>query len=245
MKIVGVIPARMGSTRLPRKPLQLIAGKPLLEWVVRGAQQSKHLSELWVATDHAEIAKLAEGLGVKAVMTDPALASGTDRVHQAIEGVSDVDVVLNIQGDEPLITGELLDQLIEPMQQDKSLPMATVARPLQLEDLQSKMVVKVVLNKASDAIYFSRWPIPYSRVDATGRETVCLQHIGLYAFRRSFLTEFCATKPTPLELAESLEQLRALYLGAKIRVVPVEHESWGVDTPEDVAKVENLLSQRR
>lgn len=242
MKAIGVIPARFGSTRFPGKPLKKILGKPLLQWVIEGSKSSRKLQEVWVATDHDEIADLARGLGVKVVMTAPDLPTGSDRVYEAVRHEA-VDVVVNIQGDEPLITGELLDQLVAPLLADPSLPMATLGRPLKPGDLESRTTAKIVLNRHGDALYFSRLPIPYSKlaVDAPLPEAVCLKHIGLYAFRKNFLAEFCGQTPTPLELAEGLEQLRALYLGARIRVVQVEHESWGVDTPDDVAKVEAIL----
>lgn len=242
MNAIGVIPARYGSTRFPGKPLKPILGKPLLQWVVEGAKQAKTLDDVWVATDHEEIQALAQKLKVKAVMTSPDLVSGSDRVFAAVQD-SSADVIVNIQGDEPLITGDLLDQLVSPMLEDETLPMATLGRPLQQGDLESRNTAKIVLNDRSEAIYFSRLGIPYSRMDA-GTEPVCLKHIGLYAFRKSFLGRFCKEGPCALEMAEGLEQLRALYLGARIRVVQVQHESWGVDTPEDVAKVEAILRDR-
>lgn len=243
MKAIGVIPARYASTRFPGKPLKEIAGKPLLQWTIEGARQSKLLKEIWVATDHPEIEKLVKSLGVKCVMTESDLPTGSDRVYAAIKN-ADVDVVVNIQGDEPLITGPLLDQLAEPMLSDQLLEMATLGREFKAGDLESKTTAKIVLNAKGEALYFSRFPIPYSRVDAPSKGAIGLKHIGLYAFRKSFLSRFCAQSPTPLELAEGLEQLRALYLGARIKVVKVDHESWGVDTPEDVAKVESLLKTR-
>jgi 3-deoxy-manno-octulosonate cytidylyltransferase (CMP-KDO synthetase) len=248
MRAIGVIPARYASTRFPGKPLKLILKKPLLQWVIEAACTSRNLNEVWVATDHPEIEALAKSCGVKVVMTDPNLATGSDRVHQAVKN-TEADVILNIQGDEPLITGALLDQLVEPMLSDGTLQMATLGRPLQPGDLESRNTAKIVLNQRREAIYFSRLPIPYGRVDALNLSStptaVCLKHIGLYAFRKSFLAEFCAQAPVPLELTEGLEQLRALYLGARIRVVEVDHESWGVDTPDDVAKVEGRLAQRK
>jgi 3-deoxy-manno-octulosonate cytidylyltransferase (CMP-KDO synthetase) len=244
MKSIGVIPARFGSTRFPGKPLKLILGKPLVEWVIEGASKSKRLSEIWLATDHEEIRKIGERKGIPVVMTDPHCPTGSDRVFQAVKE-AEVDVVVNIQGDEPLITGTLLDQLTEPLLADSALAMATLGRELQPGDLENRNTAKIILNSRSEALYFSRFPIPYSRIDAPAKGGICLKHIGLYAFRKTFLKEFCAQAPTPLELAEGLEQLRALWLGARIKVVPVEHESWGVDTPEDVAKVEALLKARR
>lgn len=244
MKAIGVIPARFGSTRFPGKPLKLILGKPLLQWVIEGARTSKKLEAIWVATDHDEIAALAEKAGARAIRTPSELPTGSDRVYHAIRS-EDVDVVVNIQGDEPLITGGLLDRLVEPMLADPGLPMATLGRTLKPGDLHSPNTAKIVLNARSEALYFSRLPIPYSRIDAPSQGAVGLKHIGLYAFRKNFLAEFCAQPPTPLESAEGLEQLRALYLGARIRVVQVDHDSWGVDTPEDVAKVEALLKDRK
>lgn len=245
MNAIGVIPARYGSTRFPGKPLKLIHNKPLLQWVIEAAKKARTLDDVWVATDHEEIQALAQKLGVKAVMTPVDCVSGSDRVYAAVKEQA-VDVVVNIQGDEPLITGQLLDQLVSPLLEDTALPMATLGRPLRPGDLESLNTAKIVLNEKSDALYFSRLPIPYSRggANAAAGEAACLKHIGLYAFRKTFLARFCELGPTALELAEGLEQLRALYLGARIRVVKVEHESWGVDTPEDVAKVEALLRQR-
>ncbi len=159
MKAVGVIPARFASTRFPGKPLKLILGKPLLQWVIEAAKQSQLLNEVWVATDHEEIASLARRCGVKCVMTDPGLATGSDRVYQAIKD-EPVDVVVNIQGDEPLISGGLLDQLAEPMLSDKTLSMATLGRKLQAGDLESKTTAKIVLNHRKEALFFSRFPIP-------------------------------------------------------------------------------------
>lgn len=242
MKAIGVIPARFGSTRFPGKPLKLILGKPLLQWVIEGSQTSRKLSEIWVATDHPEIFALAEKCGARAVMTDSELPTGSDRVHAAAQK-SDADVLINIQGDEPLISGGLLDQLVTPMLSDPTLEMATLGRQIKAGDLESPNTAKIVLNREGEALYFSRFPIPYSKgkVDPQASMALCLKHIGLYAFRKSFLAEFCAHGPTPLESAEGLEQLRALYMGARIKVVEVDHESWGVDTPEDVARVEALL----
>ncbi len=240
MKAIGVIPARFAATRFPGKPLTLILGKPLIEWVIARSKASKHLSEIWLATDHPQIAAVGQRLGVRTVMTPPDLPSGSDRVHWAASE-SDADVLVNIQGDEPLVTGQLLDHLVEPMLMDPNIEMATMARALHAGDLSSRSAVKVVLNRDSEAIYFSRFAIPYSRIDAPEQEAICLKHIGLYAFRKTFLTEFCSQPPTALELSEGLEQLRALYMKARIKVVQTDHDALGVDTPEDVAKVEAVL----
>lgn len=240
-----MIPARWGSTRFPGKPLALIHGKPLLQWVIEGSRRSRMLKEILVATDDERIAHLAQSCGARAVMTDSDLPTGTDRVWQAVRETS-ADVVVNIQGDEPLIEGALLDRLVAPFEADATLEMATLGRALDLEALQSPNTAKIVLNHRDEALYFSRFAIPYSRVSATEESIIegALKHIGIYAYRRSFLKLFCEQRPTILEQMESLEQLRALHLGARIRVVRVEHDSWGVDTPADVQKIEGIMKRR-
>lgn len=244
MKAIGVIPARWGSTRFEGKPLASVAGKPLLQWVIEGSRTSKLLKEIVVATDDERIAKLAKDVGCAYVMTDSNLPTGTDRVWQAAKD-RDADVVVNIQGDEPLIEGSLLDKLVEPFTNDAGLEMATLGRSLDMESLQSPSTAKIVLNERSEALYFSRLPIPYTRVFPEVPMTAALKHIGIYAYRRDFLRRFCAQAPTELERMESLEQLRALYLGARIKVVKVEHDSWGVDSPSDVHKIEKIMNERR
>lgn len=245
MKIVGVIPARHGSTRFPGKPLFEINGKPLLQWVIEGCRQSRRLSSVIVATDNDRITELARRCGVEAVMTDSELPSGTDRVWAAVKD-RDVDVAVNIQGDEPLITGELIDRLAAVFEDPKAPEMATLAHPISEEELASPNAVKVIVNRENDAIYFSRFPIPHSRHDARslGGDIGALKHIGLYAYRKNFLEKFCSAPPALIERAESLEQLRALDLGAKLRVVRVEQGLQGVDTPEDVEKVSKLLGSQ-
>lgn len=212
MRILGVIPARYGSTRFPGKPLALVAGKPLLQWVIDGAKTSQKIGEIWVATDHQDIFDLAVKCGARAVMTDSDLPSGSDRVWAAIKD-EDCDVAVNIQGDEPLLSGELLDALVTPFFSDQTLEMATLGRPLREGDLESMSTAKIVLNERNEALYFSRFSIPYSRIDAAQLPGVCCKHIGLYAYRKPFLQRFCQEGPVDLERAESLEQLRALFWG--------------------------------
>lgn len=249
VRAVGVIPARWGSTRFPGKPLEKINGVPLLQWVIEGCRGARLLSEICVATDHPEIARLATQCGARAVMTESDLPTGTDRVWAAARELK-ADVYVNIQGDEPLIEGSLLDLLVQPFIEDATLEMATLGRPLDREALESSNTAKIVVNSRHEAIYFSRYPIPYSRVKPWDSRKAgdnidgALKHIGIYAYRRDFLERFCAQAPTGLEQLEGLEQLRALYLGARIRVVKVEHDSWGVDTPEDILKIENLMKGR-
>jgi 3-deoxy-manno-octulosonate cytidylyltransferase (CMP-KDO synthetase) len=243
MKIVGVIPCRFGSTRFPGKPLALISGKPMLEWVLRGVKSSQLVQEFIVATDHQAIFDLAQHLGFRAVMTPSDLPSGSDRVWSAIEN-EDIDVALNIQGDEPLISGESIDALARPFLLDSKLEMATLGRQLREGDLESATTAKIILNQKNEALYFSRCPIPYTRKQQVEQPGACLKHIGLYGYKKSFLKRFCSEPPAAIELAEGLEQLRALYLGARIQVIEVDHDSWGVDVPEDILKIETLLNKR-
>lgn len=243
MKIVGVIPARFGSTRFPGKPLVNLKGRPLILWTVEGARKSKLLSEVIVATDDERIKAVCEGVGVKVVMTASELPTGSDRIHAAIKDMN-CDIVVNIQGDEPLITGELIDRLAQVFIDEPTMDMATLAHPISDEELLSPNSVKVVLNRHNEALYFSRYAIPYSRekADPGGEHSACLKHIGMYAYSKKFLKEFCEAPPAMIEKAESLEQLRALYLGAKIKVIKVKEASLGVDTPEDLARLEKLLT---
>lgn len=246
MKIVGVIPARIGSTRFPEKLLAPLQGIPLIQWTIEGAKQSQLLQNLIVATDDARIRQAAEACGVQVVMTPSDLPSGSDRIFAAVQN-HPCDVVVNIQGDEPLVTGDLIDRLAEVFSLDPHLDMATLAHPISDEELANPNAVKVVLNHKDEALYFSRYAIPYSRNNAQhlGTREGAMKHIGMYAYTKKFLKSFCEAPPALIEKAESLEQLRALYLGAKIKVVRVESASLGVDTAEDLARLETLLSQRK
>ncbi len=240
---LGVIPARFGSTRFPGKPLVKILGRPLLEWVIRRAQSAQRISQILVATDDDRIARLAEKIGVEAIMTPSELPSGTDRVWCAVKE-REVDYVLNIQGDEPLITGKLLDQLVLALQNHSTADMVTLGRSIHTaEDLNSPHTCKIVRNGEGDAIYFSRFPIPYSRNNSSHYPEMegSLKHIGIYGYKKDFLRRFCQTQPTLLEMAEGLEQLRALYLGGHVHVVKVDHESWGVDVSSDIEVIEKKL----
>jgi 3-deoxy-manno-octulosonate cytidylyltransferase (CMP-KDO synthetase) len=177
---------------------------------------------------------------VNVVMTDSACPTGTDRIFAATHNLN-FDIILNIQGDEPLIDQNYIDPLAQALVQDSTLDMATLAHPLEAVDVENKNAVKVITNQNSEAIYFSRFAIPYSRENFNAGSRAALKHIGLYAYTRSFLQKFCSTSPTELEKLESLEQLRALYLGARIKVIQVEKPTYGVDTPEDLRKLEALL----
>ena len=246
IRMVGVIPARWGSTRFPGKSLALIAGKPLIQRVVEQARKAARLDEVLVATDDDRIRKVVEGIGVKAVMTRSDHASGTDRIAEAVEKVP-ADVVINIQGDEPLINPGLIDELGLALASDAAWDMATAAAPVSdPRDLENPAVVKVVFGGQGQALYFSRSVIPHIR-DADraglGEESLHWRHIGIYAYRRSFLERFVAAPPCVLEKAEKLEQLRALDLGCRMKVVKTAACGIGVDTPEDVGRVEALIGK--
>ncbi len=243
MNVLGVIPARFGSTRFEGKPLAKIKDKPLLQWVIEGTLKSQLLSKVIVATDDKRIAELARESGVEALMTSSDINTGTERVWEVCR-LHDCDYVVNVQGDEPLISGELIDELIRPVIENSKLEMVTLARQFEsLEEINVPSTVKIVLNQQGQAIYFSRLPIPYSRYpfDSELKSKSFVKHIGLYLFRKTFLESFCQFGECDLEKFEGLEQLRALFMGAKIKVVLVKHQSWGVDYPTDIKKIEDLI----
>lgn len=239
MKILGVIPARYGSTRFPGKPLAELKGKKILQWVVEGARTSDLLHEVIVATDDSRISDFCKKIDVQCVMTDPNCATGTDRIYAATKDVN-FDCVINVQGDEPLITKDYIDPLASAFMQNSGLEMATLAHHLEADDLVNLNAVKLITNVNDEAIYFSRFPIPFSR--SNFQAGVVLKHVGLYGFSKAFLKTFCTSPQSVLEVAESLEQLRALYLGVRIKVLKVQKPTYGVDTPEDLQKLEALLN---
>ncbi len=243
MAIIGVIPSRWGSSRFPGKPLQPILGKPLVLWVIEAAKRATRLDRVIVATDDERIAR-AIGNACEVVMTPSELPSGTDRVAVAAKAGPE-DIVINIQGDEPLMDPALIDALAERMVRTGE-EMATAACPIQsLEQLNARTVVKVVLRNDDSALYFSRLPIPCRRDgEADLSSGLYWRHLGIYAYRGDFLARLIKTPPCPLETTESLEQLRALWLGGRIGVIHCHDEGVGVDTPEDVATVEALLLKR-
>jgi 3-deoxy-manno-octulosonate cytidylyltransferase (CMP-KDO synthetase) len=239
-RVVGVIPARWASTRLPGKALVPLCGKPLIQWVLERARLARRLDEIIVATDDERIRSVVEALGAKAVMTRPDHPSGTDRVAEAVAG-RQADVVINIQGDEPLIDPELINRLAEVMVDEQEWDMATAATPIRTEEeLQKSSVVKAVWGEGGRALYFSRSVIPFVR-DGMPDGLRHWRHVGLYAYRREFLERLVRTPPCLLEQAEKLEQLRALHLGARMRVLETQDVSVGVDTPGDVALAEAAL----
>ena len=251
MKTYGIIPSRYGSSRFPGKPLAQLAGKPLVAWVVEAVKKAKGLDEVFVATDDERIVAAVEGCGGRAVMTPSELPSGTDRIACAAKNFlggdfSDDDILVNVQGDEPLIDPGLVEALADKLKSDDRWSMATAATPLRSQaDLAAKSVVKVVLDRDGGALYFSRSPIPCCRdSEADLSSGLYLRHLGIYAYRGGFLKKFIAEPQSPIELTEKLEQLRALWMGAKIAVVTTEDEGVGVDTPEDAVRVEQLLLAR-
>jgi 3-deoxy-manno-octulosonate cytidylyltransferase (CMP-KDO synthetase) len=236
MKVVAVIPARYGSTRFPGKPLTLIAGKPLLQWVWEGAKQSRRIDKVLVTTDDLRIAKSAQGFGADVVMTRSDHPSGTDRIAEAAQNLK-VDWILNLQGDEPLITGEFLDAWIDSL--DPNFGMATVATPLrEPSDHDRPEVVKVRWDASGQALGFRRTVDPEERKDWQH------QHVGLYAYRPNTLKKFVSLLPSEGEKREKLEQLRALENGIAVQVVPLTFLSVGVDTPGDVTRAERALANR-
>ncbi len=246
-QVLGVIPARLASTRLPRKMLREIAGEPMLAWVYRAARACPALNRVLIATDASEIMELAGRYGFPAVFTPENCASGTDRVH-AVSRAIPADIYVNIQGDEPLLRPEHLDALLAPLltprpedqAADREVEVTTLATPCTPEQFHSPNAVKVVCAGDGRALYFSRAPIPLDR-DGTGEGVRPLKHLGLYAFRRNALERFATLPPSRLELTEKLEQLRLLENGIDLWVARTPFDTRGVDTEEDFAAVEALL----
>lgn len=240
MKVLAVIPSRFAAVRFPGKPLAVILDKPMVQWVYEAAAGARLVDETVVATDDARIAGVVKAFGGKARMTDPAHQNGTERIAEVASHVR-CDIVVNVQGDEPAMDPRAVDQCVQPLRKDPSILMATLKTPLKDEaEARNPNVVKVVVDKQGDALYFSRSPIPFVR----GKPTTVYKHLGIYAYRRDFLLEYIRWEPAALEQAESLEQLRALVNGVRIRVVETQWDSVGVDTPEDVERARALLEAR-
>lgn len=240
MKFLGVIPARYGSSRFEGKPLEIILGKPMIEWVYKRAVKSK-LDKVVVATDDKRIEKAVKRFGGEVIMTSKKHETGTDRIAEVAEKYSNYDVIINIQGDEPLIKGDLINSLIEPFVTEKELKMATLKYKLDsMVEVDNVNNVKVVTDRNDYAIYFSRSPIPFPR---NYTKNVYYKHIGIYGYKRDFVIEFASMKQTPLELSESLEQLRVIENGHKIKVLETKEKILGVDTPEDLIKVINYIKE--
>ena len=241
MSVLGVIPARLASTRLPRKVLRDIAGRPMVVRVWEAARRSPHLTDVLVATDSDEIVEACHHHHVPAVLTDPGHPSGTDRVWEVAQGRA-ADVYVNIQGDEPLITPGHIAALVKPFIRLPDTQVTTLRIRATPEEAESSSVNKVVCNADDNALYFSKYPIPYDR-DGIG--VVRYKHIGLYAYRRVALEQFHRLPPSPLERAEGLEQLRFLEADIPILAVETTEQTIGVDTEEDLRAVEALFAARR
>ena len=241
MKSICVIPARYSSTRLPGKPLKDICGRPMICRVYERASKAKSVAEVIVATDDERIFLAVEKNGGRAMMTRADHKTGTDRLAEVAEKFSDAEVIVNVQGDEPLIEPALIDELVAEFVADKNLQMATVATELtDAEEMKNPNTVKVVLDKKNYALYFSRSLIPYPR--NAGKSKI-FKHIGIYAYRRNFLLDYAKMEPTSLEQSESLEQLRALENGFKIRVIKSSCKFVGVDTEEDLKLVNKIYRE--
>jgi 3-deoxy-manno-octulosonate cytidylyltransferase (CMP-KDO synthetase) len=238
-RVVAIIPARYQSTRLPGKALALIGGRPMIEHVYRRTLDARRVNAVLVATDDERIARAVDDCGGTVVMTSPDHTTGTDRLAEVARHL-DGEIIVNVQGDEPLVEPSTIDAVIAHLTAEPELPMATLrCRIADEEEFQNPAVVKVVVDGAEDALYFSRAPVPFTRPGHAA--PAAWRHIGLYAYRRTFLLEVAALTPTPLERAEGLEQLRVLEHGFRIGTVETTSESIGVDTPEDLERVRRLV----
>lgn len=239
-KAVGIIPARWSSTRFPGKPLHLIAGKALLRRVWERCEKAKTLDSVIIATDDMRVAEAAFNWGAEVALTSRNHCSGTDRIVEVVRKTKDFAFIVNIQGDEPLIEPRLIDRIVEKLRSDRAIQIVTAAHPFEYpEDVRSPHQVKVVVDVAGNALYFSRAPIPFHEKD----RFLSLRHQGIYGFRRNALLQFVKWKPAPLERAESLEQLRALENGVKVHVLINAKGSPGIDTPADAKALEQKLAR--
>lgn len=240
-RALGIIPARYASTRFPGKVLASLSGKPILQHVYERAARAERLDAVWIATDDERIAEASGRFGARAVMTRSDHATGSDRVAEvaSLPEARDTEIVVNIQGDQPLLEPEALDGLVGALVSDPALGMATLYEPIASErDLRDPNVVKVVADRSMNALYFSRSPIPHASDDRIAH----WKHVGVYAFRKSFLFEFGRMERGPLEKAESLEQLRVLEAGLPIRLVPSAGSSVSVETPADLERIQDMMS---
>jgi 3-deoxy-manno-octulosonate cytidylyltransferase (CMP-KDO synthetase) len=247
VKPIAVIPSRYASVRLPGKPLARIGGKPMIEHVHDRCRESGAFSRVVVATDDARVADAVRAFGGEVMMTSPQCQSGTDRVAEVARALSRAAVIVNVQGDEPFIAPEALAQLAV-LFDDSAVEMATLVRPLEPHERDNPNVVKAVLASNGDALYFSRADIPFDRDAQLARSPAAVAryaHLGVYGYRRETLLTIASLPPSPLELSERLEQLRALEAGIRIRCGRTPHASLGVDTPEDLVRAEALWATRQ
>lgn len=248
MGVTVIIPARYASTRFPGKPLAELCGKPMIQWVCERSSLCEVVDRVIVATDDERIAAAVRAFGGAVAMTRADHPSGTDRLAEVAGQLSD-DLIVNVQGDEPLIEPAMIEAAVRPLLTDPSIPMGTLKTPLtSLEEFLNPNVVKVVTARNGDALYFSRAPIPHARdfsaqLESRWRELATAKHVGLYVYRRDFLLRYPQLEPTPLEDQEKLEQLRALEHGYRIRVAEIDRPVQGVDTPEDLERVKQILTR--
>ena len=240
MKIACIIPSRYASTRLPGKPLRMIAGETLVHRVYERAVLATLPDIVIVATDNEKIESEVKSFGGRVMMTSPDHPTGTDRLAEVAASLPDYDIVVNVQGDEPFINPDVIDSLAKMLAERDDLDMTTAAAPLKEDEYDDPSAVKVVVNQKGEALYFSRSLIPYPRNEFS---VPPLKHVGIYAYRRDFLLAYAGMKQTPLEKTESLEQLRALEMGYKIGVIRIDSEDIGIDTEEDLKKANRLFER--
>ena len=238
MHIACIIPARYGSTRLPGKPLAMIGDKPMIQRVYEQVSKATEIEQVIVATDDQRVYDAVVDFGGQAMMTRPDHLTGTDRLAEVAVTHTEIDVIINVQGDEPLIDASVIDALAREFKEDNSLQMGTVGCPLLEEEYNEPSAVKVIVNRLGNAMYFSRSLIPYPR---NAFVQPPLKHVGMYGYQRQFLLDYAKMEPTPAELTESLEQLRALENGYTIRVITTDQRFGGVDTPEDLDRVNEIF----
>jgi 3-deoxy-manno-octulosonate cytidylyltransferase (CMP-KDO synthetase) len=242
-RICAIIPARMASTRLPNKPLRHIANKPMIEWVYKRVKSCDRLDDVYVATDHKDIYDCVVNFGGKAIMTSVDCPTGTDRLIEAVSKIDPYDIIVNVQGDEPLIETELITESIETFLSAENCVMGTIATSLVTnEEYKSPNNVKVIINRKNEAMYFSRAMIPFFR-DSEETPKNTLLHIGLYVYKTDFLNQYGTLQKSELEDVEKLEQLRVLENGYSISVAKTNKRSFGVDTEEDLIAVEKIINK--
>lgn len=241
MNVIGVIPARFGSARFAGKVLADLLGKPVIQHVWENAKKAKMVDDLIIAADDERVLKAAADFGAKAVYTSPDQPSGSDRLIEVVNPL-DVKVIINIQGDEPLVRPEMIDDLARAMLDDKNVYMATLAKKIEdKSEIENPNVVKVVKDKNGFALYFSRSVIPYRRNDIA---PIYYKHIGIYAYTKDFLFQFTNLPKSHLEMTEALEQLRVLEGGYKIKVIETKFDTIGIDTPEDLERARTIIGAK-
>jgi len=250
---VGIIPARFASTRLMGKPLAEIGDKPLIQHTYESATKSKLLNKIIIAVDDKKVAQVCRDFGAEVITTPKNITTGSERIAIAVKKLDEADIIVNIQGDEPFISGKMIDEAIEPLLFDNEVNISTLAKRIEsVAELQSPDVVKVVFDYNNYALYFSRSPIPFVRdiisAELALEKTEIYKHIGLYVYRKESLFKFAKLKVTDLERSEKLEQLRMLENGMKIKIVVTEFDSMSVDTPDDLKRARtyyNWLQKRK